>query len=435
MKIDNDLPKYIVTLISHQRPIESIREELLLFLDSKNDSFVDWLNDYLNGKKSNNQQQSANDQTNNTSNKKQLEVISANEIENEDELLDFEEENIDELNDLSERNEQDNEQNNQLNSSNDSSNKRKLNDLEDDNSQNEDESNKRLLNNNNELVRLNKKESNVIKLTDNRQLNDIGQMRRKAMEEKNKLENQQPQQKQRQPQQQSNESNESNESNPEFYDLREKLNKTKAKNKDNDDDLEETMEFTDDEKLDEDNDEEKKEKCKFWPLCKKENECIFYHPTKHCDNFLNCKFSAEKCLDIHPLCKFDANCTKVDCSFLHIAKKQLHLPTLIQQQPMTVECKFYPKCYNLNCPFIHPKMCIYGVMCKNQTTCPFKHPEASQNIAKPYQCKFVAKNVLSSNNESPANEDSLENEEENKIDTTDEQIEDETDLEIRVFTE
>ena len=37
-------------------------------------------------------------------------------------------------------------------------------------------------------------------------------------------------------------------------------------------------------------------------------------------NFPNCRF-AERCLYVHPDCKFDAVCTRPSCPFTHSAKK------------------------------------------------------------------------------------------------------------------
>lgn len=370
--LDNDLPTYIVKLILNQHPIDRIREDLSLFLDANNTPFVDWLDVYLKNKKQ---------PTDNNKNK--LEVISASEIE--EDILDFEEENVDEA----ELNNSEDQQENELNSSSEdsTSNKRKLDQL-DDEQENGEGANKVLISNNKETVKLNKKsdvqKNNVINLKANKHLNDIGMMRRLAMEE-NKSKNQSQQQTtSKQPENNNNDKWQNKKQDAEFFtDLREKLNKNKEIREDN---LDQEMDSTEE---DHQEDDEKKEKCKFWPFCKKESECIYHHPTKQCEQFPNCKLSADKCMFIHPLCKFDAHCTKLDCPFLHIAKKQLPQMPAVPHH-VNVECKFYPKCYNTNCQFIHPKLCIYGAMCKNLLVCPFKHPETATNIAKPHQCKFVA---------------------------------------------
>lgn len=41
--------------------------------------------------------------------------------------------------------------------------------------------------------------------------------------------------------------------------------------------------------------------------------------------FPSCKF-AEKCLFIHPNCKYDAKCTKPDCPFTHMSRRIPVLP-------------------------------------------------------------------------------------------------------------
>ena len=45
--------------------------------------------------------------------------------------------------------------------------------------------------------------------------------------------------------------------------------------------------------------------------------------------FPGCKFG-DKCLYIHPNCKFDAKCTKKDCPFTHASKRGTG-PTVIKQ--------------------------------------------------------------------------------------------------------
>ncbi|KAI1711803.1 RNA-binding, nab2-type zinc finger domain-containing protein [Ditylenchus destructor] len=58
------------------------------------------------------------------------------------------------------------------------------------------------------------------------------------------------------------------------------------------------------------------ERCRFWPDCRNEDVCPFYHPSKPCANFPNCWYG-EKCLFIHPRCRFSPNCTKSNCPFAH----------------------------------------------------------------------------------------------------------------------
>lgn len=292
-------------------------------------------------------------------------MISATELE--EDILDFEEQN-----DMTYQSEE-NEQGDLNNSSEDSgTNKRKLDELE---AGDQDPAHKVHLNNSKEPVKLNAK--GVINLKENKHLNDIGLMRRQAMEEN----------KSKQPTTKAPvvapPANDDERLDEEFVDLREKLNRNRAREEMPAE--EQAMDAS------EESADQKKEKCRFWPFCKKEDECVFHHPTKQCDKFPNCELTADKCLDIHPMCKFDATCNKMDCPFLHIAKRQL--PMSAPTMPHHIECKFYPKCYNTNCPFFHPKFCIYGAMCK-KPGCMFKHPETSSKVAKPHQCKFVAKNLI-----------------------------------------
>ncbi|KAI1897901.1 hypothetical protein AGOR_G00088040 [Albula goreensis] len=64
------------------------------------------------------------------------------------------------------------------------------------------------------------------------------------------------------------------------------------------------------------------ERCKFWPVCKSGDECMYHHPTAQCKTFPSCKFG-DKCLFIHPNCKYDAKCTKTDCPFTHVSRRAL----------------------------------------------------------------------------------------------------------------
>ena len=155
LSADNDLPKYIVKLIVNQNPIESIRSDLSLFLDANNTPFVDWLEVYLQEKKQHPV--------------RKPEVIAANEIE--EDILDFEEQNIDDVAYQSEDN-NDQEQAHLNSSSDDSvSNKRKHDQL--DGEQSDDAGHKVLLNNTKEPVKVSQKHS-VISLKENKHLNDIG---------------------------------------------------------------------------------------------------------------------------------------------------------------------------------------------------------------------------------------------------------------------
>uniref|UniRef100_A0A4W5NCN1 Zinc finger CCCH domain-containing protein 14 n=1 Tax=Hucho hucho TaxID=62062 RepID=A0A4W5NCN1_9TELE len=62
------------------------------------------------------------------------------------------------------------------------------------------------------------------------------------------------------------------------------------------------------------------ERCKFWPVCKSGDECVYHHPTTQCKTFPSCKFG-DKCLFVHPNCKFDGKCSKPDCPFTHVSRR------------------------------------------------------------------------------------------------------------------
>lgn len=60
----------------------------------------------------------------------------------------------------------------------------------------------------------------------------------------------------------------------------------------------------------------KLERCRFWPDCRNEDVCPFYHPSKPCTAFPNCWYR-DKCLFIHPSCKFGMKCSKINCIYAH----------------------------------------------------------------------------------------------------------------------
>ncbi|XP_055935459.1 zinc finger CCCH domain-containing protein 14-like [Argiope bruennichi] len=123
------------------------------------------------------------------------------------------------------------------------------------------------------------------------------------------------------------------------------------------------------------------ERCKYWPACKNNDNCVYHHPTKPCKSFPDCKYG-DKCLYIHPNCKFDSLCTRKDCPFTHASKRtfQAQPPVPVKMRKSKIICKFYPKCIVKNCPFIHPKLCRYGTNCR-LPVCPYSHiniPSRSQ---------------------------------------------------------
>ncbi|XP_030577900.1 zinc finger CCCH domain-containing protein 14 isoform X2 [Archocentrus centrarchus] len=121
------------------------------------------------------------------------------------------------------------------------------------------------------------------------------------------------------------------------------------------------------------------ERCKFWPVCKSGDECLYHHPTTQCKTFPNCKFG-DKCLFVHPNCKYDARCTKPDCPFTHVSRRSTAPPPpprpAVQPVQPTSVCRFFPECKKMDCPFYHPKPCRFAALCK-RAGCTFYHPTTS----------------------------------------------------------
>ncbi|XP_020494478.2 zinc finger CCCH domain-containing protein 14 isoform X1 [Labrus bergylta] len=120
------------------------------------------------------------------------------------------------------------------------------------------------------------------------------------------------------------------------------------------------------------------ERCKFWPVCKSGDECMYHHPTAQCKTFPSCKFG-DKCLFVHPNCKYDARCTKPDCPFTHASRRSTVGPPsrpAVQPVQTTAVCRFFPDCKKMDCPFYHPKACRFAAQCK-RAGCTFYHPNIS----------------------------------------------------------
>uniref|UniRef100_A0A4W5RPK7 Zinc finger CCCH domain-containing protein 14 n=1 Tax=Hucho hucho TaxID=62062 RepID=A0A4W5RPK7_9TELE len=121
------------------------------------------------------------------------------------------------------------------------------------------------------------------------------------------------------------------------------------------------------------------ERCKFWPVCKSGDSCVYHHPTTQCKIFPSCKFG-DKCLFVHPNCKFDAKCSKPDCPFTHVSRggPASYTPPARPVPPPQSRsvCSFFPECKKMSCLFYHPKPCRFGAQCK-RTGCTFYHPTAS----------------------------------------------------------
>ncbi|XP_070781686.1 zinc finger CCCH domain-containing protein 14 [Enoplosus armatus] len=120
------------------------------------------------------------------------------------------------------------------------------------------------------------------------------------------------------------------------------------------------------------------ERCKFWPVCKSGDECVYHHPTTQCKTFPSCKFG-DKCLFVHPNCKYDARCSKPDCPFTHVSRRGTVAPPsrpAVQPVQTTSVCRFFPDCKKMDCPFYHPKPCRFAAKCK-RAGCTFYHPTTS----------------------------------------------------------
>ncbi|XP_051265435.1 zinc finger CCCH domain-containing protein 14 isoform X1 [Dicentrarchus labrax] len=120
------------------------------------------------------------------------------------------------------------------------------------------------------------------------------------------------------------------------------------------------------------------ERCKFWPVCKSGDECVYHHPTTQCKTFPSCKFG-DKCLFVHPNCKYDARCTKPECPFTHVSRRSTVAPPprpAVQPVQTTSVCRFFPDCKKMDCPFYHPKPCRFAAQCK-RSGCTFYHPTTS----------------------------------------------------------
>ncbi|KAI5607475.1 zinc finger CCCH domain-containing protein 14, partial [Silurus asotus] len=117
------------------------------------------------------------------------------------------------------------------------------------------------------------------------------------------------------------------------------------------------------------------ERCRFWPVCKSGDECVYLHPTTHCRKFPNCVYG-EKCLFIHPNCKYDSKCSKPDCPYTHASHRALLQPPKPAAPQSNSVCRFFPECKRTDCTFYHPKPCRFASHCK-RSGCTFYHPPAS----------------------------------------------------------
>uniref|UniRef100_F1KW82 Zinc finger CCCH domain-containing protein 14 n=1 Tax=Ascaris suum TaxID=6253 RepID=F1KW82_ASCSU len=145
------------------------------------------------------------------------------------------------------------------------------------------------------------------------------------------------------------------------------------------------------------------ERCKFWPNCRLEENCVYIHPSKPCSNFPKCHFG-DRCLYVHPLCKFDRTCTNPRCPYMHSLKPlgtvvAASTPTVastpvkpvVPTAPLssTIPCKFAGRCANANCTYKHPKLCRFGERCANRS-CYFWHPKLNIGTALSAKYKWKA---------------------------------------------
>jgi len=79
------------------------------------------------------------------------------------------------------------------------------------------------------------------------------------------------------------------------------------------------------------------ERCRYWPNCKNGDICPYHHPSIPCKVFPKCKFG-DKCRFVHPICKFNAQCLKPGCPFLHTAprRKQAMGPEMVTLPPTSM---------------------------------------------------------------------------------------------------
>ncbi|EGG15304.1 hypothetical protein DFA_10138 [Cavenderia fasciculata] len=133
---------------------------------------------------------------------------------------------------------------------------------------------------------------------------------------------------------------------------------------------------------------DKKERCQFWPMCKNQDTCSYFHPTTQCNLFPKCPYG-EKCLYIHPSipCKYGVGCTNPNCAFNH------------PQRPAAYDIPSVPPCRNgfacankKFCSFGHPPIaCKYGEACTKAPRCAFGHGKACMYGAscKTPSCTFA----------------------------------------------
>uniref|UniRef100_A0A2K5V2F3 Zinc finger CCCH domain-containing protein 14 n=1 Tax=Macaca fascicularis TaxID=9541 RepID=A0A2K5V2F3_MACFA len=132
------------------------------------------------------------------------------------------------------------------------------------------------------------------------------------------------------------------------------------------------------------------ERCASWPSCQNSDERKYHPPISPCKAFPSCKF-AEKCLFVHPNCKYDAKCTKPDCPFTHVSRRIPVLspkPAVAPPAPPSSSqlCRYFPACKKMECPFYHPKHCRFNTQC-TRPDCTFYHPTI--NVPPRHALKWI----------------------------------------------
>ena len=92
-----------------------------------------------------------------------------------------------------------------------------------------------------------------------------------------------------------------------------------------------------------------------------------------CRTFPKCPY-ADRCIYIHPNCKYDQTCSRLNCPYTHAGKKgssqgpapqappkhhkppPTHYSSTGTHKSISVPCRFGPKCTNVRCPYQHPKV-------------------------------------------------------------------------------
>ncbi|VDO04572.1 unnamed protein product [Rodentolepis nana] len=142
------------------------------------------------------------------------------------------------------------------------------------------------------------------------------------------------------------------------------------------------------------------QRCKYWPNCRNQDNCEFFHPKEDCKSFPNCRYGT-RCLYIHPPCRYGSQCSRLDCAFTHPSKQT---DTVSTPPTPKIICRYYPHCKMPpgTCPYFHPSsmpLCRFGPSCLNRATCPFVHTTPI-NIPTANKLKWVAPGKSSGNRNS-----------------------------------